>query len=81
MWGEDCEEIIVTFHRTFSEEHFRKQQFAQKAEGNCETNISKKNCLGTKESLGGECHLLQRTQEDKSVILPQELCYGWRPQS
>ena len=60
-----------------STEPFRKQQpFAQETTGDCETNA--KNCLGStlKNLLGGESHLLQRTQEDKRIILPQDLSYG-----
>ena len=67
---------------------FLKQQpLAQKTAGNCETNgISVhlpcgQNCLGNtpKNLLGGESHVLPRTQQDKHVILPQDLYYGWRP--
>ena len=48
----------------------------KKNAGDCETNV--KNCLGNtpKNLLGGESHLLQRTQEDKRVILPPDLYYG-----
>ena len=53
--------------------NFMKQQpFAQKTAGDCETNV--KNCLGNtpKNLLGGESHLLQRTQEGKRVISPED---------
>ena len=66
-----------TLHRTFSSNSHLPFSTA----GDCEINV--KNCLGNtpKNLLGGESHLLQRTQEDKRVILPQDLYYGWRPQS
>ena len=47
-----------------------------KTTGDCETNV--KNCLGNtpKNLSGGESHVLQRTQEDKRAILPEDLYYG-----
>ena len=52
-----------------TEPFLKQQQFAQKT-GDCETNLKK--CLGntSRNLLGGENHLLQRTLEDKRAILP-----------
>ena len=46
------------------------------------STISRICCTTSSQHLsGGESHLLERTQENKRVILPQDLYYGWRPQS
>ena len=82
--GDKCEEWSA---EPCTEPFLKQQPLAQKTAGNCETNgISVhlpcgQNCLGNtpKNLLGGESHVLPRTQQDKHVILPQDLYYGWRP--